>query len=60
MMKVTKKMFKVIMTTGFTSQDMYTGLTEQEATEICESYGWAVRPDGDDGFEWSLDIVEED
>ena len=53
-------MFKVVMSAGSVTKDMYTGLTEQEATDICEGYGWVVRPDGDGGFEWYLDIEEED
>ena len=52
-------MFKVIMSTGWTTKDMYTGLTEQEAIEICESYGWVVRPDGDGSLEWDLSFEEE-
>lgn len=50
--------YKIVMTSwGGTRRDMYTGLTEKEATEICESYGWTVAPDG--GYEWDLEIEEE-
>ena len=50
-------MYKVVMSTGWTTRDMYTGLTEEEAIELCESYGWEVAPDG--GLVWDLSIVEE-
>lgn len=52
-------MYKVIMVAGRVEKDMYTGLSKREAEEICESYGWCVRPDGDGGFEWDLEIEEE-
>ena len=50
-------MYKVVASTGFTTKDMYTGLTEEEATEVCESYGWQDASDG--GLVWDLSIVEE-
>jgi hypothetical protein len=50
--------YKIVMTAGRIHRDMYTGLTEEEATEICEGYGWEVAPDG--GFVWDLEIEEED
>lgn len=53
------KMFKIVMTAGSVKKDMFTGLTRKEAEEMCESYGWVVRPDGDGGFEWDLEIEEE-
>lgn len=52
-------MYKVIMTAGRVEKDMFTGLSKQEANEICERYGWCVCPDGDGGFEWDLEIEEE-
>ena len=53
------KRFKIQMVSlGGTRRDMYTGLTEEEAIEICESYGWEVDPEG--GYVWDLDIVEDD
>jgi len=54
-----EQMFKVQMvsTCGNVRRDMYKGLTEQEATDICEEYGWQVSPDG--GYVWDLDIVED-
>ena len=52
-------MFKIIMTAGRVSRDMYTGLSRKDAEEICEDYGWVVRPDGDGGFEWDLEIEED-
>lgn len=49
--------FKVQMVSmGGTRKDLYTGLTEHEAVEICESYGWVM----DEGYLWDLDIVEDD
>lgn len=51
-------MAKIIMSTGFTTKDMYTGLTWDEAQEICEGYGWQVAQEN--GLVWDLDIVEED
>ena len=42
---------------GGTKRDMYTGLTEENAIEICEDYGWTACPDG--GYEWDLEIEEE-
>ena len=51
--------FKVVMCSmGGTRQDMYTGLTEQEAIDICEEYGWEVSPDG--GYVWDLDYIEDE
>ena len=49
--------YKVVMVAGFVRRDMYCGMTEDEAIECCESYGWEVAPDG--GFVWDLEIVEE-
>lgn len=52
-------MFKVVMTScGGTCRDMYTGLTYEEACEICEYYDWQVAPDG--GYVWDLEIEEEE
>ena len=53
-------MYKIIMTAGRVEKDMFTGLNKQQAEEICEGYGWCVRPDGDGGFEWDLEIEEEE
>ena len=50
-------MYKIIMRAGRVKKDMYTNLTEDEAVEICEDYGWEVAPDG--GFVWDLEIEEE-
>lgn len=53
------KQYKIQMVSlGGTRRDMYTGLTEEEAIEICESFGWEACPDG--GYVWDLDIVEDD
>ena len=52
--------YKVIRYAGSVKYDMYTDLTYEEAIEVCEDYGWVVRPDGDGGFEWDLEIEEED
>ena len=52
------KSFKIVMCSlGGTRRDMYTGLTEEEAIEICEDFGWTACPDG--GYVWDLEIVEE-
>lgn len=53
-------MFKIIMCAGNVKQDMMCGLTRKDAEEICEGYGWVVSPDGDGGFEWDLDIEEDE
>ena len=51
-------MYKVVMCSmGGTRQDMYTGLSYDEAFDICENFGWIACPDG--GYVWDLDIVEE-
>lgn len=52
-------MYKVIMVAGRVKKDMYTGLTEEQAVEICEDYGWEVAPDGEGSFVWDLEIEEE-
>ncbi len=54
-----QKMFKIVMTAGTVKKDMFTGMTHEQAVEICEGYGWTVAPDGDGGFEWDLEIEEE-
>lgn len=53
--------FKIEMVSmGGTRRDMFTGLTFERAHELCEDYGWAVSPDGPGGYEWDLEIVEEE
>lgn len=52
-------MYKIIMTAGRVKKDMYTGLTWNEANEICEDFGWEVSPDGEGGFVWDMEVVEE-
>jgi len=50
--------YKIVMCSiGGTRKDMYTGLTEKEAEEICEGYGWEACLDG--GYVWDLEIEEE-
>lgn len=52
------KTYKIVMTSmGGTRQDMFTGLSFQNAQEICDDYGWEVAPDG--GYVWDLEIEEE-
>ena len=52
------KTYKIVMRSwGGTRRDMYTGLTEKEAFDICESYNWVASPDG--GYIWDLEIEEE-
>lgn len=51
--------YRIVMTSmGGTKRTMYTGLTEKDAVDICEGYGWEACPDG--GYVWDLDIEEED
>ena len=52
-------MFKIVMSAGRVELDMMTGLTFEDAEEICKGYGWHISPDGDGGFEWDLYIDEE-
>lgn len=52
------KTYKIIMySMGGTKMTMYTGLTYDEAFEICDGYGWQA--DLDNGYVWDLDIEEE-
>lgn len=51
---------RVVMCAGSVRQTMYRGLTYKDAMSICENYGWVVRPDGDGGFEWDLEIEYDD
>ena len=51
---------KIVMRAGSVKRDMYTGLDEKTAEEICEDYGWEVAPDGEGSFVWDLEIEEED
>lgn len=52
-------LYRIIMVSlGGTKRTMYTGLTEEVAVEICENLGWTACPDG--GYEWDLEIEEED
>ena len=47
---------KIVMKSwGGTKRDFMGGLTEREAVEICEGYGWHFA----DGYDWDLDIEEE-
>ncbi len=49
--------YKIVMVAGRVKKDMYTGLDQATAEEICEGYDWQVAPDG--GFVWDLEIEEE-
>lgn len=51
------KTFKIRLSTGWSDRDMYRGLTENEAIEICESYNWQYMDEN--CFVWSMDYVEE-
>lgn len=53
-------MYKIVMYAQTAHQDMFTGLTSDEAERICDDYGWVVAPDGPGSFEWSLEIEEDD
>ena len=49
--------YRIMMTSwGGTRKELYTGLTEKEAYEICESCEWVF----DTGYIWDLEIEEED
>lgn len=51
--------YRIVMTSlGGTRRPMYTGLSEENAIEICEDFGWVACPDG--GYVWDLEIEEED
>ena len=52
-------MYKIVMCAQVMRQDMFRGLTYDDAVSICEDYGWVVQQDGDGSFEWSLEIEEE-
>lgn len=52
-------MKKIVMVAGSVKKDMYKGLSEKEAVEICEYFGWEVAPDGDGGFVWGMEIEED-
>ena len=49
--------YKIVMVAGRVKKEMYTGLDQATAEEICEGYDWQVSPDG--GFVWDLEIEEE-
>ena len=49
--------YKIVMCAGSVKRDMYTGLDEAMAEEICKDFGWEASPDG--GFVWDLEIEEE-
>ena len=52
----TEKSFKIMMCSdGGTRKPMYSGLTEEQAYDICRDYGWEV----DLGYVWRLEIEEE-
>ena len=51
-------MYRIMMVSmGGTRRPMYSGLTEAEAEEICEGYGWEVSPEG--SYVWDLEIEED-
>lgn len=53
------KKYKVVMRSwGGVKKDAFRNLTEKEAYELCEDYGWTISPDG--GYVWDLEIEEED
>ena len=53
------KTVKIVMVSmGGTRRDMYGGLTEKDAVEICESMDWVACPDG--GYVWDLEIEDDD
>lgn len=53
------KKYKVVMRSGSVKHDLCTGISHEEAFEICEDYGWEYTPDGPGGFVWDLEIEEE-
>lgn len=51
------KKYKIVMKSwGGVQRDMFVGLSEVEAIEICEDYSWQAAPDG--GYVWDLEIEE--
>ena len=55
-----QKTYKIVRFARSVRYDMMTGLRYKDALEICDGYDWVVCPDGDGGFEWDLEIEEED
>ena len=52
-------MYKIVMSSwGGTKHDFAVGLSEKEAVELCDSYGWEYSEDG--GYVWDLEIEEDD
>lgn len=49
--------YKVQISTGWIRKDYVTGLTEEEAIEICQNNGWSYLDENE--FEWSMDYVED-
>lgn len=52
-----KKMYKIQLSSGWSTRDYVTGLTEAEAIEICEDNGWRFLDEN--CFEWSMSYVED-
>ena len=50
-------MVKIQLSTGWTTQDYITGLTEQEAIEICEDHNWEYYDENE--FCWGMNIVDD-
>lgn len=51
-----EKTYRIVMCSdGGTRRTMYTGLTEEQAYDMCRDYGWQV----DLGYIWRLEIEEE-
>ena len=52
----TEKSYRIVMCSdGGTRKEMYSGLTEEAAYDMCRDYGWQV----DVGYVWRLEIEEE-
>ena len=58
MIRTRQQTFKIQMiSAGGVRHDLYCGLTEEEAIEICQEYGWEFCDEN--RFVWDLDYVEE-
>lgn len=50
------KIYKIVMRAMSVRHDFASGLSYEDAVNICNAYNWFYCPDGEGGFEWELDI----
>lgn len=55
-----EKLYKLVRVAGKVCQEMYRGLTKEDAYAIGDDFGWVDRPDGPGGFEWNIQVEEDD